>query len=48
VALVNLTAVDAVTATIPQAKVVKSAPVDATTAAAVTQAAKAGGDASAG
>jgi uncharacterized membrane protein len=47
VALVNLTAVDAVTATIPQAKVVKSAPVDATTAAAVTQAAKAGGDASA-
>jgi uncharacterized membrane protein len=48
VALVSLTAVDAVTATIPQAKVVKSAPVDATTAAAVTQAAKAGGDASAG
>jgi uncharacterized membrane protein len=48
VALVNLTAVDAVTATIPQAKVVKSAPVDATTAAAVTQAAKAAGDASAG
>jgi uncharacterized membrane protein len=48
VALVNITAVDAVTATIPDAKVVKSAPVDAETAAAVQQAAKAAGDQSAG
>ena len=48
VALVNITAVDAVTATIPDAKVVKSAPVDDATAAAVTQAAKAAGDQSAG
>jgi uncharacterized membrane protein len=47
VALVNITAVDAVTATIPDAKVVKSAPVDDATAAAVTQAAKAAGDVSA-
>jgi uncharacterized membrane protein len=48
VALVAITAVDAVKQTIPQAKVVKSAPVDDATAAAVTQAAKAAGDASAG
>ena len=48
VALVNITAVDAVKQTIPDAKVVKSAPVDAETAAAVTQAAKAAGDAPAG
>ena len=48
VALVALTAVDAVTQAIPDAKVVKSAPVDAETADAVVQAAKASGDASAG
>jgi len=48
VALVNITAVDAVKQTIPDAKVVKSAPVDAETAAAVQQAAKAAGDQSAG
>jgi uncharacterized membrane protein len=48
VALVAITAVDAVKQTIPQAKVVKSAPVDQATAAAVTQAAKAAGDAAAG
>jgi uncharacterized membrane protein len=48
VALVNITAVDAVTATIPEAKVVKSAPVDDATAAAVSKAAKAAGDSSAG
>ena len=48
VALVALTAVDAVTQTIPDAKVVKSAPVDAETADAVVKAAKASGDASAG
>jgi uncharacterized membrane protein len=47
VALVAITAVDAVKQTIPQAKVVKSAPVDDATAAAVTQAAKAAGDAAA-
>jgi uncharacterized membrane protein len=45
IALVAITAVDAVKATIPQAKVVKSAPVDDATAAAVTQAAKTAGDA---
>jgi hypothetical protein len=48
VALVAITAVDAVTQTIPDAKVVKSAPVDDATADAVKQAAKAAGDASAG
>jgi uncharacterized membrane protein len=48
VALVEVTAVDAVTQTIPEAKVVKSAPVDDATADAVKQAAKAAGDASAG
>jgi uncharacterized membrane protein len=48
VALVAVTAVDAVKQTIPDAKVVKSAPVDDATAAAVKQAAKASGDASAG
>ena len=48
VALVSITAVDAVKATIPDAKVVKSAPVDDETAAAVKDAAKAAGDSSAG
>ena len=48
VALVSITAVDAVKATIPDAKVVKSAPVDDATATAVKEAAKAAGDASAG
>jgi uncharacterized membrane protein len=48
IALVEVTAVDAVTQTIPDAKVVKSAPVDDETADAVKQAAKAAGDASAG
>ena len=48
VALVAITAVDAVTQTIPDAKVVKSAPVDDATADAVKQAAKAAGDPSAG
>jgi uncharacterized membrane protein len=48
VALVAITAVDAVKQTIPQATVVKSAPVDAETADAVVKAAKASGDASAG
>jgi len=48
VALVALTAVDAVEKTIPQAAVVKSVPVDGGTAQAVAQAAKAAGDASAG
>ena len=48
VALVSITAVDAVKATIPDAKVVKSAPVDDETAAAVKEAAKAAGDSSAG
>ena len=48
VALVSITAVDAVEATIPDAKVVKSAPVDDATANAVKEAAKAGGDTSAG
>ncbi len=48
VALVSLTAVDAVKATIPDAKVVKSAPVDDETANAVKQAAKEAGDKSAG
>ena len=47
VALVALTAVDAVTQTIPDAKVVKSVPVDDATADAVKQAAQAAGDASA-
>lgn len=48
VALVAITAVDAVEQTIPDAKVVKSAPVSDETADAVKQAAKAAGDASAG
>jgi uncharacterized membrane protein len=48
VALVEITAVDAVKATIPDAKVVKSAPVDDATADAVKEAAKAAGDTSAG
>ena len=48
VALVAITAVDAVTQTIPDAKVVKSAPVDDATADAVKQAAQAAGDPSAG
>ena len=48
VALVSVAAVDAVEATIPDAKVVKSAPVSDEAAAAVKQAAKAGGDAAAG
>ena len=48
VALVSMTAVDAVEATIPDAKVVKSAPVSDEAAAAVKQAAKAGGDKAAG
>ena len=48
VALVSITAVDAVEATIPDAKVVKSAPVSDEAAAAVKQAAKAGGDQAAG
>ena len=48
VALVSLTGVDAVKATIPDAKVVKSAPIDDETAAAVKQAASAAGDKSAG
>jgi uncharacterized membrane protein len=48
VALVNIAAVDAVKATIPDAKVVKSAPVSDETAAAVKEAAKAAGDSSAG
>jgi len=47
VALVNITAVDAVKQTIPDAKVVKSAPVDDATADAVKAAAKAAGDVSA-
>ncbi len=47
VALVSITAVDAVKQTIPDAKVVKSAPVSDETAEAVKQAAKAGGDKSA-
>ncbi len=47
VALVSITAVDAVKQAIPDAKVVKSAPVSDETAAAVTQAAAAAGDASA-
>jgi uncharacterized membrane protein len=48
VALVAITAVDAVKGTIPDAKVVKSAPVDDETAEAVKQAARAAGDSSAG
>jgi len=48
VALVEVTAVDAVTQTIPDAKVVKSAPVDDETAAAVKTAAAAAGDSAAG
>jgi uncharacterized membrane protein len=48
IAIVEITAVDAVKAEIPEAKVVKSAPVDDETAAAVQAAAKASGDASAG
>jgi uncharacterized membrane protein len=48
VALVEITAVDLVKAQIPEAKVVKSAPVSDETADAVKQAAKAAGDASAG
>jgi hypothetical protein len=45
IALVEITAVDAVKAEIPEAKVVKSAPVDDETAAAVKAAAAAAGDA---
>ena len=48
VALVSIAAVDAVEATIPDAKVVKSAPVSDEAAAAVKQAAQAGGDKAAG
>jgi uncharacterized membrane protein len=48
VALVSINAVDAVEATIPDAKVVKSAPISDEDAAAVKQAAKAGGDKAAG
>ncbi len=48
VALVSITAVDAVKATIPDAKVVKSAPVSDEAATAIKQAAKAGGDQTAG
>ncbi len=48
VALVSVAAVDAVEATIPAAKVVKSAPISDEDAAAVKQAAKAGGDKAAG
>jgi hypothetical protein len=48
VALVAITAVDAVTQTIPDAKVVKSAPVGDATADAVKQAAQAAGDPSVG
>jgi uncharacterized membrane protein len=48
IALVEITAVDAVTAEIPEAKVVKSAPVDDETAAAVKTAAAAAGDSAAG
>jgi uncharacterized membrane protein len=48
IAIVEITAVDAVKAEIPEAKVVKAAPVDDETAAAVQAAAKASGDASAG
>jgi hypothetical protein len=48
IALVEITAVDAVKAEIPEAKVVKSAPVDDETAAAVKDAAKAAGDSAAG
>ena len=48
IALVEITAVDAVKAEIPEAKVVKSAPVDDATADAVKQAAQAAGDPSAG
>jgi uncharacterized membrane protein len=47
VALVDITAVDAVRQTIPQASEVKAVPVDAETAEAVKQAAKAAGDQSA-
>ena len=47
VALVSFTRVDAVKATIPDAKVVKSAPIDDETASAVNQAAEAAGDESA-
>ncbi len=47
VALVSIAAVDAVKQTIPDAKVVKTAPVSDETADAVKQAAKAAGDASA-
>jgi len=48
IALVEVTAVDAVKAEIPDAKVVKSAPVDDETAAAVKTAAAAAGDSAAG
>lgn len=47
VALVDITAVDAVKRTIPQASEVKAVPVDAETAEAVKEAAKAAGDQSA-
>jgi uncharacterized membrane protein len=48
VALVEIGAVDAAMAEIPNARVAKSAPVDDATAAAVTEAAKAAGDSAAG
>jgi len=48
IALVEITAVDAVKQTIPDAKVVKSAPVDDETASAVKAAAAAAGDSAAG
>ena len=48
IAIVEITAVDAVKAEIPDAKVVKSAPVDDETAAAVKAAAVAAGDTAAG
>ena len=48
VALVSITAIDAVKETIPQATEVKAVPVDDETAAAVKEAAKAAGDTTAG
>jgi uncharacterized membrane protein len=48
VALVEISAVDAAMAEIPNARVVRSAPVDDATAAAVTEAARAAGDSATG
>jgi uncharacterized membrane protein len=48
VALVEIGAVDAAMAELPNARVVKSAPVDDATAAAVTEAARAAGDSASG